>query len=169
MRGLLAAFRRLGIRGTGVALALPLSPPLTLSLALTLGLLLTALLALPVLLAPSALLALPALTELLFHLLLELLGLALQHFLLIFFLGSLLLTVALLLSQSLFALGQLVQLFQRVVDLLLLLFGSSCRALFGLVLILFRVELQIEERRQIASRSAATASTPPPPRAPKAT
>jgi hypothetical protein len=70
-----------------------------------------------------SLLRLALLTELLLHLLLKLLCLALQHFLLPFLFGSLR-TVALLLGEILLAMRQLVELFQCVVDFLGLLLGS---------------------------------------------
>jgi hypothetical protein len=102
------------------------------------------------------------LSKLLLHLLLELLRLALQHFLLPLLLGSLG-AIALLLGQILLALGQLVELFQRVVDFLsLLLGGGRRRGLPGLVLVLFGIEFQIEQGSQIARRaaSASSAATP---------
>ena len=92
-------------------------------------------LAVPVALLPLlpllALLSLLAiLSKLLLHLPLELLRLALQHFLLPLLLGGLG-AVALLLGQILLALGQFVELLQRVVDFLRLLFGGGRRGFAG--------------------------------------
>src|SRR5580658_1071805 len=100
------------------------------------------------------------LSKLLRHLLLELLRLALQHFLLPFLLGGLG-TIALLLGQILLAPGQFVELFQRVGDLLRFLFGGSRGGLAGLVLILLGVQFQIEEARQVARRTASAAPAAP--------
>ena len=114
------------------------------------------------LLALLALLPLLAmLIQLLLHLLLQLLGLALQHLLLPLLLSGLGIARALLLSQTLLALGQLVQLFQRVVNFLRLLFGAGRRGLLGLVLIFLGIEFEIEERRQIPRRAAAAAASTP--------
>ncbi len=74
--------------------------------------------------------------------------------------------IALLLGQILLALGQFVELFQRVVDFLRLLFGGGRRGLLGLVLIFLGIELEIEEA---AKSRAAPPPPPPPPRAPNAT
>jgi hypothetical protein len=63
-----------------------------------------------------ALTLLAILTKLPLHLLLELLGLALQHLLLPLLFGGLR-AVTLLLSQIFFALGQFVELFQRIIDI----------------------------------------------------
>ncbi len=94
------------------------------------------------LLSLLSLLSLLGLGHLLFHLTLELLSFALQHFLLPFLLGGLL-AVALLLGEFILALGQLIELFQRVVHFLrLLLGGLGLGAAF--VLILLGVEFQIE-------------------------
>ena len=95
----------------------------------------------------------------LLHLLLELLRLALQHLLLPFLLGSLR-AITLLLRQILLALGQFIQLFQRVGDFLRLLLGGAAADFCGLVLILLGIEFQIEKRSQIARRAAPAASAP---------
>ncbi|HEX4147857.1 MAG TPA: hypothetical protein VHY20_02675, partial [Pirellulales bacterium] len=93
-----------------------------------------ALLATLTLLAILSLLA--TLAELLLHLPLELLRIALQHFLLPLLLGGLL-AIALLLGQIFLAPGQLVELLERVVDFLRpLLGGAGSRGFLGLVLIL---------------------------------
>ena len=105
----------------------------------------------------SGLALLALLTLLLLHLPLELLGLALQHLLLPLLFGGLG-AVALLLGEVFLALGQFVELLQRVVDFLRPLFGGGRRRLAGLVLILLGIELEIEEARQIARRSASAAS-----------
>src|SRR4029079_17160649 len=88
----------------------------------------------------------------------ELLGLALQHFLLPLLFGGLS-AVALLLGEVFFAPGQFVELLQRVVDFLRPLFGGGRRRLAGFVLILLCIALEIEEARQVARRSATAAST----------
>ena len=67
--------------------------------------------------------------------------------------------IALLLGEILLALGQFVELLQRVVDFLRLLFLGSRRGLLRLVLIFLGIELEIEERRQIARRAASTAAS----------
>ena len=73
-----------------------------------------------------------------------------------------------LLGQILLALGQFVELLQRVGDFLRLLFGGTARRGFlGLVLIFLGVELEIEEGGQIARRAAPTAASTT--RAPNAT
>jgi len=74
------------------------------------------------------------LSKLLLHLLLELLRLALQHFLLPLLFGGLR-AVALLLGETLLALGQFVELLQSVVDFLRLLLGGSRGGFLGLILV----------------------------------
>ena len=99
------------------------------------------------------------LPQLLLHLLLELLRLALQHFLLPLLLGSLR-AIALLLRETLLALGQFVELLERIVDFLGLLLGGRRGSFLRLVLIFLGIELEIEQRGQIARRAASAASTP---------
>jgi hypothetical protein len=103
---------------------------------------------------------LPALLTLLRHLLqlpLQLFGLATQHLLLPSILKRLC-RVALLLCEILLAAGQSVQLLQGVIDILRALFGwRSC--LRRLILILLRVELEVEEAGEIAARIASASST----------
>ena len=89
---------------------------------------------------------------------LELLRLALQHFLLPFLLGGLG-AIALLLRQIFLALGQLVELLQRIVNVSRLFLRARSRALLGLVLIFFRVEFQFEELGKIARRPATTTAS----------
>ena len=110
---------------------------------------------LPLLLVPRHLL----------HLALQLFSFAAQHFLLPTLLKALL-RIALV-GQLLLPLGKRIQLRQRVLDLLLVLLGGR-RVLRSLVLILFRIQFEIEEAGQVASRIAA-ARPPPPPLWPKAT
>ncbi len=113
----------------------------------------------PLLTLLALLALLGTLSKLPLHLLLELLRLALQHLLLPFLLGSLG-AVTLLLGQSLLALGEFVELLQRVVDFLGPLFGGrSSRGLLGLILIFLGVELEVEQGSQIARRAAATAAS----------
>ncbi len=95
--------------------------------------------------------------KLLLHLPLELLRLALQHLLLPLLLDGLR-AIALLLGDAFLTLRQLIELFQRVVDLLRALFGSSRGGLPGLILVFLGIELEIEESGQIA-RGAASSST----------
>ena len=121
---------------------------------------------LPLLALRTLLSLLTVLSELLFHLPLELLRFALQHFLLPFFFGGPD-AIALLLGQVILALGQFVELFQSVFDFLRLLFGGTSGGLPGLVLIFLGIELEIEEGSQIARRTAPAAA--PPPRPPSAT
>ena len=102
----------------------------------------------------------------LLHLALQFFGLAAQHFLLPALLGALR-VVALLLGQIFLAARQLVEFLQRFVDFFLLLAGGAARGLRRLVLILFGVELEIEQAREVAPRSAARPASPA--RLPKAT
>ena len=106
------------------------------------GTALTALLPLLSLLPLLALLAI--LSKLLLHLLLELLRLALQHFLLPLLLGGLG-AVPLLLGQIFLAPGEFVKLFQRIVDVLGFLFLGGRAGSRGLVLIFLGIELKFEE------------------------
>ncbi len=96
-------------------------------------------------------------SELLLHLLLELLGFALQH-LLLPFLFSRLGAVALLLGEILFAFREFVELFQGVVDCLRPLLGTTGRGLPGLVLIFLGIQLQFEEAGQIAGGATASSA-----------
>ena len=93
----------------------------------------------------------------LFHLALQLFGLAAQHFLLPALLGTLR-VIFLLLRKFFLAARQLVQLLQSFVDLFLLL-ARGARGLRRFVLILFRVQLQIEQARKVAPRAAARSSS----------
>ena len=101
-----------------------------------------------------------ALAERLFHLFLELFRFAPQHFLLPFLLGGLL-GVALLARQILLTLGELIELLERVFNFLLFAIGARGGALLlRLVLVLFRIELEIEKLGEIArGASASTAAT----------
>ncbi len=93
----------------------------------------------------------------LLHLPLQLLGLSAQHLLLPALLESLL-RILLLIGKLFLPLGQRVQLRQRVFYLLLLLFlGRS--GLRRLVLILLRIQFQVEQAGKIASSAAAASTT----------
>ena len=100
-------------------------------------------------------LLLAVLRELLLHLPLELLRFALQHLLLPFLFGCLG-AVALLRGEIRLALGEFIELLQRIGHLLgFLLFGGSS-GLAGLILILLGIEFEIEKRGEIARSAAAT-------------
>ena len=88
----------------------------------------------------------------------QLFGLAAQHFLLPALLGALR-VVALLLGQLFLAARELIQFLQRFVDFFLLLAGRAARRLRCLVLILFGVELQIEQAREVAPSAAARSAS----------
>ena len=92
------------------------------------------------------------LPQLLLHLLLQLLRLALQHFLLPLLFGGLR-AVALLLRETLLPLGQFVELLQRIVDFLRLLLGGRRRSFL--------------RSRTDSSRYRAPGRTAPPDRAPR--
>ena len=121
--------------------------------------LLTGLLALLPLLAAAQL---AAVLRRLLQLLPQLFRLAAQQLLLPALLRRLLLPLPLLLGQLLLAFGELLQLFERVVDLALALVGGL-RLAIALVLVLFGVELQVEKALQIARGPvlATTAAAPP--------
>ena len=96
----------------------------------------------------------------LLHLLLQLFGVAAQHFLLPALLDGLLFGFRLLLGELLLPLRELLQLLQRLVDRPFL--ALSCGLLLaGLILIFFGIELQVEQVGQIA----AGVLPPPPPAA----
>ena len=99
---------------------------------------------------------LSVLREFLFHLVLELFGFALQHFLLPLLLGGLL-TVALLLGEIFLAVREFVELLESIGEVLRLLLLSRSGGVLGFVLVLFGVELEIEESREIARGAAASA------------
>src|ERR1019366_6589628 len=107
------------------------------------------------LLIAAQLLALVALGQL-FQLPLQLLGFAAQHLLLPALLRGLLLVLFLLLGQFLLPFGELFQLLERLVDLLLLLLLAGRFRVIALVLILLGVELEIEEPFHVARAGAAT-------------
>ena len=94
------------------------------------------------------------------HLPLQLLGLAAEHLLLPALLRSLLLALLLLLGQFLLPLGELLQLLERLVDLLLAAAAAAAGRLrlAALVLILFGIEFEVEQTLHVA-RGAAAAAT----------
>jgi len=94
----------------------------------------------------------------LLQLLLQLFSVAAQLFLLPALLRRQFLTLFLLLVEFLLALGQLLELLQRVIDLLLPLLGGL-RAASALVLILFRVEFEVEKALKIARGAASAAAS----------
>ena len=146
------------LAGLPLGLALLALLPLLALLAL-LTLLLSRLLALLLLPVAAQLLALLALGHLL-QLPLQLLRLAPQHLLLPALLGSLLLPLLLLIGQLLLTLGQLFQLLQRFIDLLLLLLllAGGLR-LIVLVLILFGIQFEIEQPFHVARPGAAATAS----------
>ncbi len=94
--------------------------------------------------------------QLLLHLAFELFGLAAQHFLLPAFLEALL-RIVWLVRQVFLPLGERIEFFERIFDILLVLLGGRS-GLRGLVLVLLRVQFQIEEAGEIAAGAAATAA-----------
>ena len=88
---------------------------------------------------------------------LQLLGFALQHFLLPPLLEALRGVVALLGGELLLAVRQLVEFFQRVIDVLRTLIRGG-RGLLRLVLVFLRVEFEIEEAREVAAGAAPSAA-----------
>ena len=96
---------------------------------------------------------------------LQLFGLAAQHFLLPALTGNPAL-LARLLGQFLLAARQFIELLERLVDLLVVLAGGA-RRLLGLVLILLRVQFEIEQA--LRGRAPSLPPPPPPPPLPKAT
>ena len=94
----------------------------------------------------------------LLHLLLELLGFPPQHLLFPALLGGLL-ALARLFRQFLLALGKLFQLLQHVVHFALARVGRL-RLAAALVLVLFGIELQVEQALHIARGAAHAAATP---------
>ncbi len=116
------------------------------------------LLTLLALLSIAAELALLLLLVQLIELLAQLLGFAAQHFLLVALLGSGLRVFLLLLGKLLLPLGQFGQLLQRIVHRLLLLVGRLSR-LLALVLILLRVEFEIEKSFEIAGGAVHAATS----------
>jgi hypothetical protein len=98
----------------------------------------------------------------LLHLLLQLLGFAPQHLLLIALLRGLRLVAALLLGEFLLALRKLLQLLHRLIDFALPGVGGLRLAAAGFVLILFGIEFEIEQALQVAHGAIAAASAAAP-------
>jgi hypothetical protein len=94
----------------------------------------------------------------LFHLAAELFGFAAKHLLGPSLLGKLLLSALLLAGQLLLAAGELFELLHRLVSLLGA-FAGRAAILGGFVLVLFRVELEIEQAFEVAQIALAVAAT----------
>ena len=94
----------------------------------------------------------------LFDLLLQLFGFAAEKLLLIALFEGLLLRVALLLGELLLAASELFEFLKRFIDVFLALLLRAGTGLALLVLILFGVELQIEQALQIATGPTTAAS-----------
>ncbi len=119
------------------------------------------LLSLLALLSGLRLLTLLAVTRELLHLLAQFLGFAAQHFLLPALLKGLLFALVLLLGQLLLAASELREALQSLVHILLPLLGRLLGrgALAGFVLVLLRVEFEIEHAGQVAAGSLRPAAS----------
>ncbi len=146
------------LRGRHLAALLPaLLTTLLPGLSLLARLALLSLLALLTLLPLLALLAHLAVAGHLLHLFLQLLGFAAQHFLLPSLFRSLL-AIGRLLRQLLLAARQLFEPLERFIDFTLTVLAAGCALLAGFVLILFGVELQLEQRLQVAATTSGAAT-----------